>query len=142
MALKMNRVTESRYLPRVTARPTEVQALVEMLACAVVGRTATYVAVPMTSGNRYFEWYARHGRDLARQGPEYRSSHEQEVLRPNLLHARSAMLRIRKSIPGIVLDPTLLELPGWEQRDYHVLWGTVIERYAQRVVFLDGWEFS
>jgi hypothetical protein len=41
------------------------------------------------------------------------------------------------------VDPTSVgTLPDWIQDDYREFWARVIERYAARVVFANGWEYS
>jgi hypothetical protein len=42
-----------------------------------------------------------------------------------------------------VIDPTALpEQLDWEQPEYLIFWGSVIERFVGTVVFADGWEHS
>jgi hypothetical protein len=43
----------------------------------------------------------------------------------------------------MVIDPSrLADVPGWEQADYHAFWTKVIDQHADKVIFLDGWQYS
>jgi hypothetical protein len=123
-------------------RGPEIAALVEMLASAIPGRTAVYVAVPITSGRRFADWFPRRGPGVEPGTPAYRAEHDRHVVGPNCAAAAAEVRRLRAVFPGVVLDPTAVALAGWEQQDYHTLWATVIGRYAGTVVFLDGWAYS
>jgi hypothetical protein len=42
-----------------------------------------------------------------------------------------------------VIDPSsLIDISGWGQKDYHAFWVGVIDQYAERILFLDGWQYS
>jgi len=36
----------------------------------------------------------------------------------------------------------LIDIDSWQQSDYHAFWLKVIDKYADRLVFVDGWQYS
>ena len=113
--------------------------LMDFLGCIIEGKQAVYVSTPITTGPRYMNWLRRESRSQNEELAMY----QQEVINPNLTHGRELVCRIRSHFMNrVVIDPTAVRLPGWEQGDYHELWGGVIERYARMVVLGDGWEYS
>ena len=128
--------------PPKSERPRDVEALVGMLASVVADRTAVYVATPITSGRLLLEWYDSRGPGLDLGTSEYRSAHRRCVIEPNLARGADAVRRLRAALRRVVIEPSAVNLEGWQQADYYVLWATIIRRYADTVVFLDGWEYS
>ena len=117
--------------------------MIEMLACAVTGRSSVYVTTPSISGCRFIDWYPRRGPGLTLNHPDYREGHRRHDVEANLAHAASAVQRVRGAFPDVtILDPTVVEQVGWRQADCHEIWATVIKRYTDTVVFLEGWEYS
>ena len=113
--------------------------LVEFLACVLEGRAGLYVSTPITTGPRYLQWLRRGGGWQDNR----KAALQREVIEPNLARGRELVHRVRDRFRGVVvIDPTAVRLPGWEQGEYHELWGHIIERYARTVVFGDGWEYS
>jgi hypothetical protein len=67
----------------------------------------------------------------------------EKVVEPNRQAAGRYVRELRETTKRAVVDPTAVgDLPGWAQGDYHVFWGEVIERYAETVVFRNGWQYS
>jgi hypothetical protein len=61
---------------------------------------------------------------------------------PNMNRAQVVIRRLRAR-GEIVIDPTAVgPRRRWQQRDWRLFWKEVIQRYAMRVVFVDGWEYS
>lgn len=122
----------------------EVESLVEVFASVVEGRSALYASSPLTTGQRAFDWHRRSGSlsgiALTKRDAD---AFRREVLEPNRVQAARFAQDLRQRTGRLVIDPTAVEdLPAWTQADYHVLWGRVIERYADVVVFRDGWQHS
>ncbi|MCD6193612.1 MAG: hypothetical protein J7L26_09120, partial [Candidatus Aminicenantes bacterium] len=42
----------------------------------------------------------------------------------------------------VIINPKLLNIPSWEQEDYHFFWGEVIKSHIYKIIFFPGWEFS
>ncbi len=40
------------------------------------------------------------------------------------------------------IDPSQVGNMGWEQAEYHYFWSQVIEKFSNRIILLDGWEYS
>jgi hypothetical protein len=114
-----------------------------MLRTVVPDRTGVYVSTPITSGRRLALWSSNRHVEIDLSHPETYLEFKREVLEPNSEHARSIVKDLRNLFPKALIDPTALtDIDGWVQDDYRVLWGKVIELYANTVVFLDGWQYS
>src|SRR5258705_4344875 len=116
------------------------------LFVAVLGsRRVTYCSAPITSGKRFQQWLSRLGKrhdDLDGFASSLRSRHANEVMGPNMNQAQAVIRRLRAR-GEIVIDPTAVgPRRRWQQRDWRFFWKEVIQRYARRVVFVDGWEYS
>jgi hypothetical protein len=106
------------------------------------GRTATYVSTPLTSGERLSNWLLR-SNPKPEKGHGYEEQLRRLVIEPNRQVARRFVARLRRSLNTVVIDPTALpDMSGWSQEDYHSFWGQVIEKYASKVVFMNGWSYS
>jgi hypothetical protein len=124
------------------------KADVSDLLLSLVGRCVddthpiTYVSVPVTTGRAYLEWQIRQGGgadDPARPAPEA----PPEVVAANRRRAGEVVGRLRARVPGLVIDPSrLVHIDGWTQADYHAFWLRVIDKYAESIVFVDGWQYS
>src|SRR5437867_3997010 len=134
------------HIERLSDRP-EFAWMLDMIAAVTGDRKATYVSVPITTGPRLVDWF----RELSRRGdplpdprrPEGNEERRRLVIEPNLRDARSIVETVRRNREGPVIDPSLLrDVPGWRQEDYVALWEVVIERFAERLVFADGWNYS
>jgi hypothetical protein len=85
------------------------------------------------------EWHTANGAALGRNADSFRS----EVIERNRREAADFVRALREKSGAVTIDPAALpDVPGWEQADYRYFWGRVIERYASRVLFRDGWQYS
>lgn len=125
-----------------TSRINEILTGVDVLKCATAGHKVTYIAVPITSGERFIGWHSAQGKFLAVGSEEYRNALHRHVIEPNCAVAASTIGELRSRLGTYVIDPIALERPGWSQDDYRHFWGRVIEVHAERAVFLDGWYYS
>ena len=118
------------------------KVLLGVLGCAIEPRSAVYVSTPITTGRRFVEWRAGAGAGLDPDDPAYAYEHLLHVIQPNRAHIAPVVESLRQRFPRVI-DPTAFEdVAGWEQHDYHGLWAGVIERFANQVVFAEGWTFS
>src|SRR2546428_14003541 len=135
------RATDDVFPPQ-TSRGAEIEALIELLRGVFPGRVALYVSAPITTGQRFFDWYSRR-RNLAGSAEQYRREHLNEVVAPNRSAASALVKGVREIHSGHVIDPTAVgDIEGWTQGDYRTAWARVIEEFARAVVFANGWEFS
>jgi hypothetical protein len=110
--------------------------------CGDARHPFTYLSVPLTTGRAYIELRARHAKTGANDAEEFQAERKRTV-EHNRRRAHEAAKRLRAKVRGMVIDPSrLVDVPGWEQRDYHMFWITVIDRFAEEVFFLDGWQYS
>jgi hypothetical protein len=115
---------------------------------SVVGRCGdarhpfAYLSVPLTTGRAYIELRARRAQTGADDADEFQAERRRTV-EHNRRRAHEAAKRLRANVRGMVIDPSrLVDVPGWEQQDYHLFWTSVIDRFAEEVFFLDGWQYS
>ena len=59
--------------------PARIEDYADMLRSVLDGRTATYLSVPITTGRRFIEWFAREGHRLDAAGTEYREQHARQL---------------------------------------------------------------
>lgn len=128
--------------PPQAQHPEQIAILLEAFGSVIEARTAFYVSSPLTTGQRAFEWHLQNGGSQIAQA-EPSSRFRREVIEPNREQTARYVRDLRKRTERVVIDPTALQdLPGWTQADYRVFWGRIIERYAETVVFRDGWQYS
>jgi hypothetical protein len=120
----------------------DFEKLLSVYRTTVAGRSATYVSTPLTTGERLSDWLHQ-STPKPEKGVEYDEQLRKLVIEPNRQAAAQFVARLRRGVNVVVIDPTALpDMPGWSQEDYHSFWGQVIERYASKVVFMDGWNYS
>jgi hypothetical protein len=99
--------------------------------------------MPITTGRRYVDWLKSYPGvpDLSRS--DIHAAYERVVLAPNLEDARSLVQVLRHQLDPPLIDPSVFpNVEGWSQSDYIELWSRVIDRYAARVIFTPGWQYS
>ncbi|HEY3780910.1 MAG TPA: DUF4406 domain-containing protein [Fimbriimonadaceae bacterium] len=112
------------------------KAYFEIFPCMISGKSATYVSAPVTSGVRFFEVAKKEGLPLR---PEFLSSIKEE----NRKAASTVVERLRSTNNFPVINPTaLVDLDHWEQADYYKFWTEVIKRFCDRILLINGWEYS
>ena len=126
---------------------TEVaEGMLSVLRCVTDEHSAVYCSAPITSGRRSLDWSDRNGYSLSTVDDvpaEMRGMFAQEVIEPNIAHARAFASQLRTRTNEIIIDPTAVRgLTNWTQRDWLTFWEDVIVHYAHRVVFLNDWQFS
>lgn len=105
--------------------PEQVEIALSVIALA--GNSQCYLSTPITGGQRWLNWDG---------DPETKKS---QVIDPNIAAAK----RILTNLPSPkVIDPTVLEVPGWTQNDYRYFFGEVVKRHASGLVMADGWQVS
>ncbi|WP_133067018.1 hypothetical protein [Mycolicibacterium sphagni] len=102
--------------------------------------SVAYVSTPITTGRRYYDWLS--ASKLSTDNPRFATEHAREVIAANQASAHTLVLRARRLLGKIVVDPTGLHAPEWSQSDFHAFWTRLIADYVGTVVFNDGWEFS
>ena len=135
----------ARFAESVPREPSTSQAADLLVAlvglCADSKHPFVYLSVPITTGRAYLERYVENGR-----GPDeaWRSQDARKAARSdNERRAHAAADRLRMILAGTVIDPScLVDVPGWAQADYHAFWLRVLDKYAEKVFFLDGWHYS
>ena len=95
------------------------------------------MSAPITSGKRLLD-LNKNSLDIEEEGTLLL-----EIIKHNRAHARTVKKRIKHSLDGIIVDPTLVEdIDEWEQDDYRYLWAQVIKKYANTVVCINDWNYS
>jgi hypothetical protein len=119
------------------------QILIESLDSVFHGkRVAVYVSTPITTGPRFVEWRRASGRRFSQTDPAFIRA-VRAAMASNTAAVRPLVDRVENEFTNPVIDPTRLgDVPGWSQLDYHRFWVDVLTRYAEVVVFADGWSLS
>ena len=105
-------------------------------------RTAIYVSTPITTGPAFIEWMQTKGQYLNKDSNDYRSALKADVILPNVRRTAASIELLRWRRMGLIINPATLEVPGWQQSDYHRFWTIVLHRHARRVILLKGWQYS
>lgn len=111
---------------RGTPRP-DIERFLDVLALALPPRSAVFVSGPLASGPRRYA-----GDGVGADEVRDRNAREMDDF--------AARLRVRLGKP--VISPAGLQVPGWRGRDYGELFRRVIERFAEEVWFMEGWQLS
>ncbi len=125
-----------------TARSEEINIAIGAMACQLGLGNTTYVAVPITGGPRFVTWYAKHAAPLKHDASKYSQALLDNVIQPNSNDAKRHISELVRRESCSVIDPSRLVVSGWSQDDYRHFWSRVIEQFATRAVFLDGWNLS
>lgn len=121
----------------------EVESVAYLLKSITGGWNTIYVSVPITTGPRFLDWFCHTGTFFDSTSDEYRKKHLQDVVLPNCDDARKRITQLRRSNKNsIIIDPTYFSRYGWTQEEYHYFWGKIIECCVNKVIFLDGWQYS
>jgi hypothetical protein len=131
--------TNNLAVPRVEH---DHELLLQAWECAFAGARVIYLSGPITTGPRFVNWYRSVGKALERDDAQYSVSLREAVMRPNEADIRLTAQKLRVSLPFPIIEPASLSVHHWCQSDYHALWVRVIERFADRVVFMPGWQYS
>jgi hypothetical protein len=110
--------------------------------CGDARHPFAYLSVPLTTGRPYIELRTKHATQGSAESEEFHAE-RLRVVAANRTRAHQAAKRLRANIRGMLIDPSrMVDVPGWEQPDYHGFWTSVIGRFAEEVFFLDGWQYS
>jgi hypothetical protein len=110
--------------------------------CVDARHPFAYLSVPLTTGRAYIELQARQASTGVEDADRARAERKRTIA-DNRKRAYEAAERLRTRLAGMVIDPSrFVDVAGWDQPDYHMFWTNVIERYAEEVFFLDGWQYS
>ena len=75
--------------------------------------------------------------------PEDSSARHAWIVKSNLRGYRTLLAAVAADNQGApMVDPTLLVVPGWGQRDYYRVCAEIVQRYATAAVFNEGWQLS
>lgn len=129
----------------VMAEPLSPQArvLLEQFAPEPSQRTI-YLSTPITTGPRLLRWLAdNRGAISASKASDSVDLVRHEVVNDNIGRLGPLREKLLADHPnGHLIDPTSLDVPGWEQWEYHRFWSEVLIAFADEIVFADGWELS
>jgi hypothetical protein len=137
----------ARFNADVEVRSSESEPETINLLLRFIGRCiddncpVVYQSVPITTGRAYLDYHIR----IRSEGNWTRQSvyHRESARLNNEQRAHKVAGKLRSLLTSTVIDPSyLIDIPGWEQADYHEFWVSVIEQYAQQIILLDGWQYS
>lgn len=105
-------------------------AILQAWLCALADTRVVYLSGPITTGPRLVA--------SLRQG----TGDVSEIVRLNSDDIIRTAAYVRQARQEIVVEPASLNIKGWLQKDYLKLWGDLIERHVNLMLFMPGWEYS
>jgi len=122
--------------------PQPLDAIRRVWRSAFGSRKVAYLSGPITTGLRFIDWWNQTGYRLAMNSEAYRNGLREQVIIPNenQLKVTAELLRAKGSEP--VIEPASLFVSEWSQQDYTKLWEQFIADHANRILLIDGWEYS
>lgn len=119
----------------------KINHLLQVYKTVIIDRNAIYISTPMTSGLLYMKAFAKLQEDEKERGLTTES--RSYLFNKNCQHARSVASMTRLHFPtSVVIDPTEIEIDGWEQNDYLVFWRQVIIDNVRIIRFVKDWHYS
>jgi hypothetical protein len=96
----------------------------------------------MTTGPAFVRWKQQLGNEITESDRRYWIEHQSKVVEENLARVAPVVVRLRKTLPDPLIEPTSLSVAGWTQGDYRAFWCEVIRRWCHSIVLSEGWQFS
>jgi len=119
------------------------ESFADLLKSITDGRKTIYISVPITTGPIFLQWYQTEGSALDPSSLEYKAKHQENVISQNCEIARRKIEKIRATNTNVlIIDPTSFFISQWTQEEYHFFWGKIIECCVNKVILLDGWQYS
>ncbi len=109
------------------------QTILQAWECAFAGMSITYLSGPITTGLRQV-------RRL--QSGSLTDEAKAKITKENCENLKSTATRLRVERSEIVVEPASLDIVDWSQKDYLVLWESLIEKHTKLILFMPGWEYS
>jgi hypothetical protein len=120
--------------------------LLQAIEAAGADGNVVYVSVPITSGRRELALLGETGLFSTE---DFRAAHRDrwiaEVVRPNEEEARKHAAAVRAAPwadDRIVVDPSRMQVDGWDQDDYNAFWVELLARHVEILVAAPGWQYS
>lgn len=118
----------------------EIDCLIEFCESIIRHNKVTYISTPISTGKLFNEWKEKNSHLT---GEEYKKKHYKEViLQSKLISANARLELLKQNSNKIYVNPATVFHAEWKQNDYLVFWKEFINRFAEEVVALDGWQFS
>lgn len=140
----MNGITQKKYIN--DNYQEIIQLVLNCYKTVFKESCISYCSVPITSGKNYLKWLSKNNKkyvDIDSLNQEELQSHLLEVIKPNHVLANQFVTCIRQKNSQPVIDPTsLIEIEGWQQKQWRELWQKVIENFVNKIYFINYWEYS
>lgn len=120
---------------------TAMTELLSLLKCVLGSSKASYISVPVTTGERFLSWYELTGKGISEKS-RYNDLHEAQVIQENIKEAKNRIEELRGRIHNAVIEPMSLVVQNWSQNDYYEFWTEVINRHIKDAYFFPGWYLS
>jgi len=122
--------------------PQPLDAIRKVWRSAFGSRKVAYLSGPITTGQRFIDWWIQCGHSLVQDPQAYDDGLRQQVIVPNENQLKVTAELLRASGVEPVIEPASLFVSDWSQQDYLVLWEQFIADHASRILLMDGWEYS
>jgi len=122
---------------------SDVKSFANLLKSITDGKKTIYISVPITTGPIFLQWYHAEGSALDPSSQEYKAKHQENVISKNREIAWRKIKEIRAvNSNALIIEPTPFFISQWAQEEYHFFWGKIIEDCVNKVILLDGWQYS
>lgn len=103
-----------------------------------------YISTPINTGERFISWHKAIGRNLDINGSEYAEEFAKNVFEPNIKYAKKCIDKIKKSANKVIIDSVTIENEtlNCTQEEFYLFLDKIIKELINKVIFLDGWEYS
>lgn len=125
--------------PPVSNNMVLIEYLLQPYYTMIEDKNAIYISTPMTSGKLYMSAFAALSDD--EKGKGLSKETRNQLFKQNCQHAQMVASVARLHHP-IVIDPTKVEIKGWNQDDYLTFWHKVIVDCSRFIQFVDNWYYS
>lgn len=125
-----------------TSTSQPLAAIRQVWRSAFGSRRVSYLSGPITTGLRFIEWWAETGHNLPPTSDAYRDSLREQVILHNEARVKLTAELLRAKGVEPVIEPASLFVSSWSQQDYLELWEQFIVDHADRILLMDGWEYS
>jgi hypothetical protein len=140
-----HRATSSGFVDNLLARalPDGADVWLATYAARSEGKKVVYLSTPITTGPRYLDWHRAAKNQAVRPSSADEFAMRSSIMADNMQKVLPLKNSLHQFFPdALIVDPTEINQKEWTQSDYHRFWAEVIRRWADIIVFADGWEYS
>ncbi len=108
-------------------------------------KEVVYISSPISSGKRLYDYMDACKCSTLEEAKKDWNEFFACVMLPNIEDGEDLSKALAEKSEGVVIAPTSFEnknVKSWRQNEYMSMWISVIDRHVNRLVMIDGWEYS